>query len=233
MGILKPYASEALAPDAADAAQPEAQLPTLMAQHLAAERSAHGQPPQRQADAQAAAGARRAAPPRPVAQLPAPAPCRAPLATCRLTSRPHDLLTPPPTTPYPAADGDASGEAESSPENEPAGGVGNTYSLRPRAAAKNATAAPSTAAAAAAAAAAAVKSPLASGGGKGAEQHSAPSATTEPADTVETSGLMDGPIKKRFKVGGWWWWGAGAAELVCWCAGAAGLRSWRCCRGLL
>jgi hypothetical protein len=58
MGILKPLASEALAPDAADAAQPDGQLPSLMVQHLAAERSAHGLP-QRGADEEAAAGARQ------------------------------------------------------------------------------------------------------------------------------------------------------------------------------
>jgi hypothetical protein len=57
MGILKPLASEALAPDAADAAQPGGQLPSLMAQHLAAERSAHGLP-RRGAEAEAAAGGR-------------------------------------------------------------------------------------------------------------------------------------------------------------------------------
>jgi hypothetical protein len=98
------------------------------------------------------------------------------------------------------ADADASGEAESSPENEQP--PGNTYSLRPRAAAKH-NAAPAVTAAAAA------KSPTING--KGGEL-SAPSQTTEPAETVETSGLMDGPIKKRFKVG----WG-------CCCVGLAGL----------
>ncbi len=85
---------------------------------------------------------------------------------------------------------DASGQAESSPENEQP--PGNTYSLRPREAAKN-NAAP------AATAAAAAKSPTI--GAKGGEI-SVPSQTTEPAETVETSGLMDGHIKKRFKVGG-------------------------------
>jgi hypothetical protein len=58
MGILKPLASDELAPDAVDAAQPDGQLPSLMVQHLAAERSAHGLP-QRGGDGEAVAGAQQ------------------------------------------------------------------------------------------------------------------------------------------------------------------------------